>query len=165
MSKEVVFVKASDITPKALDTTGRCTTYPECGHTGFPDCCDLNGLLLRADTGWYLTSEGFSTKGTYVSIKEVQLAAEWLKHSRGRCSYMSPICESEDGTKYDTHYKGKTRWINSYALKHVVEHDMHSYISNGAIIAAALLLDVSWKDKYGPNIMLRVKVQKNANTV
>jgi hypothetical protein len=148
------------------DNTGKCDNYPMCGHKGYPDCLDLNNLLMGMDTGWYISSDGFSTKGTYVSIHEVKLAAEWINHSRGSCGYKMPTCESKDGTKYDTHYKGKTQWVSSYSLKHAVENDVNEYISNGAMIAAALLMNVPYKVRNsGLNLTIKVKLRKDAVTV
>jgi hypothetical protein len=113
------------------------------GHIGFPNCVDLDDFM-RSHPDWHLTSIGFFETGDPILIEEVQLAAEWIRHSKGLCEHSYPICASWEN---QSHPQRELTWISSYALKHIVEKDMGEYVSNGAMIAAALLMKVDWKGK------------------
>jgi len=48
-------------------------------------------------------------------------------------------------------------WANSYHLKHVVEDQMGRYISNGELIAAAILEGWQYKENGTPNVIFAIK--------
>ncbi|PWR07357.1 hypothetical protein DKT69_34900 [Micromonospora sicca] len=45
----------------------------------------------------------------------------------------------------------KTPTTGSYGMKHVVEDLLGRYVSNGELVAAALMAGYPWKGPFGPN--------------
>lgn len=95
------------------------------------------------------------------------------------CSYSNKYISSDDITKYPKEFKAIRHFLNnnvahiktvstnggsSYGLKHIVEGNIHHYISNGMFIAASLACGykMKYKDSYGPNAFFAMS-QKDWN--
>lgn len=105
-----------------------------------------------------LTSSGVNSLFTIMSFGKIPLeeAKEQLKHERE--SFLLHFNEFEICCNWLSKFKKvKTPQYSSYYLKHVVEKLAGEYISNGALIAAALHLGLPTKFYHdSPNINVAI---------
>jgi hypothetical protein len=102
-----------------VDPETKCN-YPECGHSGYPDCIDVQRILRLYPR---LTSYGLPGKKSDprdIDVEAAHIAGLWSAEARHKNS------------------NRPWKWQNSYYLKHVVERHCGLYMTNGSFICGAI---------------------------
>lgn len=104
---------------------------------------NLDAYPNLTDNGWSNPREAdFAERRAYLlaSDEDINRARKWLRQFE-RTATVRP-------------------WACSYHLKHLCERETGAYISNGALIAAALLEGLKMRHDHGPNCEFNLKKRR-----
>ena len=91
--------------------------------------------------------------------KEPDLKRHGFKNGKENFSYEDfKKCVEWISEKYTPSKLNSRKNIDSYVLKHILEEEKGGYVPNGAVIAAAICLNIPYKRlKNNPNAILYMK--------